>query len=436
VVAVNGDAPGTDSDRAAGRPDLAGRLQSTGLDRRRLAYWTVTGLLLVGLSYFAWEHAGVLIVGLFVYYVCRPVFARIHARIQDRTVAVGVTLVTVALPTLLLVAWTVAVLVQAVVEFLGTDTASQLTAIAQPYVAATAELENLDQVVEDALADPQGFSAAIGPVVSSVADGVLAAVATLGLVGLQAFIVLVIAFYLLRDDHRLAAWARRTFAPEDSVTETYFVRVDRDLERIFFGNILNALATGLIAVASYFLLNLVAPPVVAIPQSTLLGLLVGVASLVPAVGIKLVTWPLGFYLLARSLLLAPQTLWFPAVFFVVSFVVVDYIPDQLLRPYVSGRGLHVGAVMLAYLFGPILFGWYGIFLGPFLLAVLFEFGRVVVPWLTNRRSDPAPPLDAAMELPVEDGRTDPTPPPSGFVRPEQADADSGTSGNGDGTDGD
>ncbi|MEA5386515.1 AI-2E family transporter [Haloarculaceae archaeon H-GB2-1] len=168
---------------------------------------------------------------------------------------------------------------------------------------------------------------------------------------------------------------------EREVVETYLVRVDRNLRIIFFGNILNALVTGLIAVVVYLVLNAFAPSVVAIPRPAFVGLLVGAASLVPAIGIKLVTWPIGLYLLARAALVDPNTLWFPAVFVVVSAVVVDYIPDQLLRPYVSGRSLHVGAVMLAYLFGPFLFGWYGIFLGPFLLVVVYEFGQCVVPWL-------------------------------------------------------
>ncbi|MEA5386514.1 hypothetical protein VB773_10975 [Haloarculaceae archaeon H-GB2-1] len=45
-------------------------------------------------------------------------------------------------------------------------------------------------------------------------QGVVASLGVLASTGLQAFIVLVITFYLLRDDHRLAAWARRTFAPK------------------------------------------------------------------------------------------------------------------------------------------------------------------------------------------------------------------------------
>jgi predicted PurR-regulated permease PerM len=38
-------------------------------------------------------------------------------------------------------------------------------------------------------------------------------------------------------------------------------------------------------------------------------------------------------------------------------------------------------VMLAYIFGPLLFGWYGIFLGPMLLVLLVHFVALVLPEL-------------------------------------------------------
>jgi predicted PurR-regulated permease PerM len=98
---------------------------------------------------------------------------------------------------------------------------------------------------------------------------------------------------------------------------------------------------------------------------------------------KLVWVPIALLLIVDSLVTDPSTVWFPLLFAAVSTVVIDYIPDQLLRPYVSGRSLHVGAIMLAYIVGPLLFGWYGLFLGPLVLVVIWEFARIVVPWLAH-----------------------------------------------------
>lgn len=413
------DRAGSDEPRVG---DRLGSLVPGGEDRRaRIALWALTLALLAGLASFAWQFAGTLVLGLFAYYVTRPVFERVHERIENRTLAVVVSLLTIALPVLLLVAWTLVIAVQALADFLDEETMARLEGILGPYVDLSTVFADGQGAIQSLLADPTRLqSVDLGAFASGTLTTVLASVGVVAGAALQAFIVLVIAFYLLRDDHRIAAWARRTFAPAGGVVETYLVRVDRELKSVFFGNILNALFTGLLAVVTFLVLNAFAPGVVAIPQPALLGLLVGAASLVPAVGIKLVTVPIGAYLLGRSAILDPSTLWFPLVFFVVSFVVVDYIPDQLLRPYVSGRNLHVGAVMLAYLFGPLLFGWYGIFLGPLLLVVVFEFAQVVLPWLLapedaavattthpGGTGDPADDADASESgEPAADGRAD------------------------------
>ena len=372
-----------EEDRSTG--GLVGSYLASGQSRRaRVVLWVLTVGLVAGLAYFAWRFAGTLVLGLFVYYVTRPVFERIHVRVENRTLAVVVSLLTIALPVLLLVAWTLIIAVQALAEFLDEETMARLEELAGPYVDLSSVFANGEGALQTLLTDPtQLQSLDLGGFASGALSTVLASVSVVAGAALQAFIVLVIAFYLLRDDHRIAAWSRRTFAEEGGVVETYLVRVDRELKSVFFGNILNALFTGVLAVVTFLVLNAFAPEIVRIPQPALLGLLVGAASLVPAVGIKLITVPIGAYLLGRAALLDPGTIWFPLVFFLVSFVVVDYIPDQLLRPYVSGRNLHVGAVMLAYLFGPLLFGWYGIFLGPLLLVLVFEFAQVILPWLMD-----------------------------------------------------
>ena len=204
MVAVNDDRPDDTPDQVPGGIDLAASLHSVGLDRKRIALWAITGLILLGMWIFAWQFVGTLIVGLFVYYVCRPLFGRIHSRIHNRTIAVAVTLLTVAIPTLLLIAWTVAILVQAIADFLGSGASDQIQAIIEPYVDVSAELGSLDEVVRQIVEDPQGFTEQIGPLVSGLTEGLLAALATLGSVVLQAFVVLLIKFYLLREGGRIA----------------------------------------------------------------------------------------------------------------------------------------------------------------------------------------------------------------------------------------
>lgn len=391
---------------------IAALLETLPLNRARVALWLVAFALITVLVYVSWRYVGTLVIGMFVYYVTRPVFRRIHVRIESRTLAVVTSLLAIALPVLVLIGWALAILVSSLGGFLNSDASGDLEGIVEPYLDFTSTIAQLEGLVTDLLADPSGLTELqIGPLLGQLVDPLLSAVGLVFNAGIHGFIVLILVFYLLRDDYRIAHWSHNTFLTEGSVFDSYLKTVDRDLHNVYFGNILNALMTGLLAAVVYSVLNLFAPAAVKVPQAAFLGLLVGAASLVPVIGIKLVTWPVGAYLLGRALWFDPQSLWFPVLFLLVSFVIVDYIPDQLLRPYVSGRTLHVGAVMLAYTIGPLLFGWYGIFLAPLLFVLIFEFGRLVFPWLINPESV----LDSPSGPPVEDEDSetvDVTPTPS------------------------
>jgi predicted PurR-regulated permease PerM len=218
--------------------------------------------------------------------------------------------------------------------------------------------------------------------VEVIRETAVAALGYLGFIGnglLHLFVMFALAFYLLRDGPRLSRWLLR-FGDEQGVLRAYARAVDTDLKHIFFGNILNAIMTGAIGAISFSLLNYVAPAGLTIPYPALTGLLAGAASLIPVVGMKLVYVPLVGYL-GFEAVLSGSGYSFVFLFFAVSFVIVDSVPDFVLRPYVSGRNLHVGLVMFAYILGPLLFGWYGIFLGPILLVFVVHFGRIVLPEL-------------------------------------------------------
>jgi hypothetical protein len=109
-------------------------------------------------------------------------------------------------------------------------------------------------------------------------------------------------------------------------------------------------------------------------------MLTGAASLIPVVGIKLVWIPMAGWLAFTSYQ-GETGFVFVLAFVAVAAVVVDFIPDLVVRPYVSGRDLHLGLVILAYVFGPLVWGWYGLFLGPMVLVLVVHFGRLVLPEL-------------------------------------------------------
>ena len=353
------------------------------VDRSRAMWWLLgLGILLV-LAFVAEAYLGTFMLGLFLYYATRPVYSRIRDRMGQPSVGAAVALLVLSLPVVLLVGYTVLVAFQELSAFVGQNQDGLWTML-EPYLGSFGAVRGPGELLGTLLENPRDL---FGVTDTATAGTVLASIAgtasfVLGAV-LQLFIAFAFAFYLLRDDRRLASWTRENLSGRGGVVDAYMTAVDRDLKTIYFGNILNAFAIAVIAAVSYNAINLFAPPSLSIPSPTLLGALTGAGSLIPVVGMKIVYVPVTILLAVEAAVTAPATLWVALVYGGVSFVVVDTIPDFLLRPYVSGRNLHTGTVMFAYIIGPALFGWYGLFLGPLLLVIAVHFVRIVLPELVS-----------------------------------------------------
>ena len=367
------------------------------VSRPRLAWWTVGAVLafIVGTALLAFT--GTLVTALFLYYVCRPVYRRLRPRVGRNLAAVG-SMVTLAIPIVLLVTYTVAITLQEIQTLAENVELGPLQEIVSPYFDASSVVQDPASILQN----PDFVTA-----VNVVVEGAFSYLPLVLTFLLNLFIALAVTFYLLRDGDKLAGWIRRTFGRDTGVFDTYARAVDEDLSSVYFGNILNAFLAAIIAVITYHALNLVAPSGMGIPYPALLGMLIGAASLIPVVGMKIVYPPVAILMLVRAFT-EGDPLWFPFAFFVASVVVIDFIPDIVLRPYVSGRNLHVGLVMIAYIIGPVFFGWYGLFLGPLLLVLVFHFARHVLPELLD--DDPLRPVPAVTEAtgPDEYVRTDAT----------------------------
>ncbi|WP_254546605.1 AI-2E family transporter [Halomarina pelagica] len=380
-------------------------------DRSGFAWWAI--VLAVGgvLLYAIYEYVGAFVLGLFIYYATRPIYERLGDRIPSRSLRAGLALALIALPILLLIGYTVLVGVRELSGLAVADLGTYLRPL-RPYVGEAA-LRNPQELLASLLENPQqlrqfGDADTVQQVVGT-AGGYLGVFAA-GLV--QLFIALAVGFYLLRDDFKLAGWVRSSLARDDPALVAFGTAVDRDLKTVYFGNILNAFVVAVVAAVSYNALDAVAPPALSIPAPTLLGLLTGAASLVPVVGMKIVYVPVALYLFGLSLLTDPASLWYPIAFLVVSLAVVDGATELLLRPYISGRNLHVGLVLFAYILGPLIFGWYGLFLGPLVLVVAVHLARIVLPELVHGEPvdpsadgrDPIPDADGGVEDPSTSSR--------------------------------
>lgn len=358
----------------------------------RRTLWATAGIVLFALIASTLKmFIGPLLVGLFLYYSARPVYRRIEPFVDQASLAAAVSMLFFVVPGMTLLGYALLIVLQELVQFAVTYDLSKieglvgtgvithindLKAIEPERLVATAMGESGGVLAElmSAATSSDGLATIQSIWNSAVSVGTLTAT-----IALQAFIALTVAFYLLRDDDRLAEWVSRFESP-DNTYYVFWTRVDRDLGAIFFGNLLNAFITAVIAVIIYTILAWLAPPSVSVSYPALIGLLAGMFSLVPVVGMKLVYWPMTGYLLLSAVNSdSPGVLWFPAVFFGVSLVLVDALPDLFLRPYVSGKNIHIGALMLAYILGSAYFGWYGLFLGPMILVLGYHFADLILP---------------------------------------------------------
>jgi len=397
------------------------------LSRRWRNFWLVCTLaLVVLLAVVVDTFLGTFAFGVFLYYSSRPVYDRLRPRVRPPTLAALTALVIFVLPVVLLFGYIIALAIGQA----GTVATIDLSAyedLLSPYVDITGSTGDLESLFGSLLSDP-GRVLEDGALRQQLMDVAVTAGGFLGTALnslFHLFIALLVAFYLLRDDARLVEWVRSNF--ENETLEAFGGAVDADLKNVFFGNILNALLTAIIGTIVFSMLGMVAPSEVPVPVPILLGLLTGVTSLVPVIGMRIVTVPVALYLTALAATTDAQLLWFPALFFAVSLVFVETIPDLVLRPYISGRNLHVGLVLFSYVLGPLMFGWYGLFLGPLLLVVLVHFAKIVIPALAESTvSGPSPTArihpDGRHSGPRGSVTHDPSPPP----RTDDVDAQSET----------
>jgi len=342
--------------------------------RQRLGWWllglgVVAVLALVVQQYLAW-----LVFGLFVYYVARPVSRRLEQWLSP-SLAAAATLLVIVLPVVVLFA---ALLTVALGQFVDVLADAPIEAIVAQLPFQVPDLPNTPsevyQTTVTLIQDPsvQGFAGELGRVTGVV-----------GTTLYNLFIALLVAFFLLISDRSLASWFEANVLGAESLSTRFLGTVDSGLKSVFFGYTLTIFAIMILSSLIYTVSNVIAPAGLLIPSAVLLGVITGVFTLVPLVGRSIIYFLIAAILGVQAALTNPQLLWYPVVFLAVMSLAFDNVVRTYIRPYLSGRQLNTGLVMFAYLLGPPLFGWYGIFLGPFLLVVIVTFIRLILPVLVG-----------------------------------------------------
>jgi len=346
--------------------------------------WWVVGLLVVGIvAAVAFTFLPWVVFGVFVYYVARPINRRLRNRVGRGNLAAALALLLIVVPIVLFLGVFLSIAVGLVATFANSETAAQLLQQTPVDVGAIPnDPGTLLQEAESTLKDPSVQAALTG------AQAVLGAAAS---TVFMLFLSLLFSFFLLVEDQRLARWVKEQVLGDDALSVDYLEAVDAGLNSIYFGYTLTIFVIMILAAVIYTVFNLFAPANLLIPVAVLLAVVTGIFTLVPLVGRSVVYLAIAAFLAVGAVQRDPTALWYPVVFFLFMTLAFDNVVRTYIRPYLSGKMFHLSLVMFAYLLGPILFGWYGIFLGPLVMVVVVQFLQVVVPQL--RGEQPATRLD-------------------------------------------
>ncbi|MFC6825771.1 AI-2E family transporter [Halopelagius fulvigenes] len=334
-------------------------------ERSRIAWWGLTATLALFLAFAVYQFIGTVALAIFVYYGTRPVFHRLRPHLGSDEHAASATVFLLAVPVFALLAYFFLVGLNEVGAV-----AEQYQRLLQPYVNVDALRSNPVETVRSAVRSSGGGSGE---------EAITAAMETLGAATtavMHVFFALLVAYYLLREGRDIDGWFRSEVADEDSAGYAYATAVDTDLETVYFSTTLLVFVVGILSGVIYNGYNLVAPQAVSIPLPTAFALATGLATLIPLVVGKVVYVPLVGYLAFAAVRTGGPLLVYPAVLLVVAFIFLDFVPLTFVLPKLAGRSTHTGLVLFGYIGGPMLFGWYGLFLGPLIVVLSVQVVRI------------------------------------------------------------
>ncbi|WP_424003019.1 AI-2E family transporter [Haloarcula salina] len=346
------------------------------MDEKRFVVALFGFLVAVVVGFLAFRFIAAFTVSVFLYYSTRRYYGSLRRLKLPARIRAVVVMSSLALPLLLIVSYATVLLIVQARQFV---TEYALIDVAATHVSWLDGAESVpDFTVEGLYTAYQ--SGQFSPFVTFLSENAIVLTSVVSSFVLNLFVTTIVTYYLLLDGRRIREWLLRF--DDDAIIREYLEAVDAELEAVLFGNLLNVVAISLIAIAAFSGYNAVAPTAVEVPYPALAGALTGIASLIPVVGMKIVYLPLtGIAALPVLLDGESALLVYVLGFLLVAVVVVDTIPDLVLRPLLSGEDTHVGLLMLAYTLGPVVLGFYGLFFAPILLVVGLTFANTALPRL-------------------------------------------------------
>lgn len=175
---------------------------------------------------------------------------------------------------------------------------------------------------------------------------------------------LYVTYFLLRDGKAISARIMHDLPMETSIVSQLTERFVGIVRATIKGSVVVGIVQGTLGAITFWIVGL--------PSVVLFGMVMAIASLLPAVGSGLVWVPAAIYLLATG------AIW-EGLFVVFSGVVIIGMADNILRPILVGRdtGIPDWIILITTLGGIATLGLSGVVLGP-LVAGMFLAGWSII----------------------------------------------------------
>lgn len=338
---------------------------------KKILYVVIAVVLSGLLFYMVLPFLDVVLFGILIYYLARPAYPLLVRILRSETIGALVSLFFLVLPLMLLFAYLVSI---AFVEFESTFLPGTQAGIAlNDEISILSEFSktvSYEQLIS-LLIENQNMESMI---IDAVSRGII--------ILLKIFLVFVIAYYLLKDGHKLRSWMSSPFLGESpETTEKFLNKVDLNLHSFFMGNILAAVITAVMGSILFIALDhFLMPPELSFGKyAILLGVVCGAANLIPNIGMSIVWIPLSIYFViqAHASGILFDAWWIIILSVALIVVIVEWIPDMIVRPYVSGGNIHPGLMLLSYTFGAFAFGLTGLLLGPIIVILAVNLYQIL-----------------------------------------------------------
>lgn len=171
------------------------------------------------------------------------------------------------------------------------------------------------------------------------------------------FLMLFTMYYLLKDSDMIAAEVRSLIPLSENQKERIFSRLKDIIYATIYGTLVAATVQGLLGGIAFWTLGIDSP--------VIWGVVMGLLAILPMLGAAFIWFPASVILMIQGSYISA------AILFLWGSLVISLVDNVIWSWLVSGKArLHPLTTFFSFLGGIIVFGPIGLFVGPFIFALL------------------------------------------------------------------